>query len=347
MKGHLLLFTAYMTFNGTALCQPENDIINNNPLTADEWVPGNSATYEMHNGDNDYLHLLLPPGVLKVQYTTTASVAMRTTVYQSANIGVSEELNYYYYTGWGTIYTCTTIPGGDYYIRFEDQQNSGTYSYDIEITFDASDECEFNNFFATACPVTTDASFNAQIWGYNQHTPSWADVDIYRLDLAQPQAIAITVADAPVDIDIDLYTSTDTTTAFAHAYNGTGSISLTEELSAGVTYVRIGEHGNNATDQPPYTITFGTPIGISDPGPTSELVIVADASGDLVTVTWPLRFRASSVEVLDATGRIVSLQVSLAPSGCELDLGTSPDGVYLVMVRFSDGERAVERIVKQ
>jgi uncharacterized delta-60 repeat protein len=68
----------------------------------------------------------------------------------------------------------------------------------------------------------------------------------------------------------------------------------------------------------------------------------------IVTLQLPLQNRPSELSILDATGRLVLSQaIGNATSPVTLDLSAHEIGVYFVHVRFADGTRAVEQIVKE
>ncbi len=67
-----------------------------------------------------------------------------------------------------------------------------------------------------------------------------------------------------------------------------------------------------------------------------------------ITLQLPLQAGASRLSVLDATGRLVLAQPIANTSGpITVDLSSHESGVYFVQVRFADGTRAVERVVKE
>lgn len=117
----------------------------------------------------------------------------------------------------------------------------------------------------------------------------------------------------------------------------------TQNSAYEVTLIAIGPCGQDTLTQ----VVSVTSVGIEDhhltrftlrPNPTNGLVVLNLANG----------MQGRDITVFDATGRVV-LERSIANTSgpVTVDLGGQENGLYFVQVRFADGKRAVQRVVKE
>lgn len=88
-------------------------------------------------------------------------------------------------------------------------------------------------------------------------------------------------------------------------------------------------------------------VGISELG-MGGVLISPNPTSDMVVLSFPQNAQPKQLLLLDATGRLVLSQPIANVSGpVTMDLRGHASGVYFVQVRFADGTRAVERVVKE
>lgn len=89
-------------------------------------------------------------------------------------------------------------------------------------------------------------------------------------------------------------------------------------------------------------------VGIDAIDPSSGIRLFPNPTTGLLTFQPPQGAQVHELAVLDATGRFVLSQPIANTTGpVTMDLSGHESGVYFVQVRFADGMRAVERVVKE
>jgi hypothetical protein len=89
-------------------------------------------------------------------------------------------------------------------------------------------------------------------------------------------------------------------------------------------------------------------MGIEDVDASSGMSLFPNPTSGNFTLRLPAHAQARELYVHDATGRLVLSQPIANASGpVTVDLSGHENGLYLVQVRFADGTRAVERVVKE
>lgn len=187
----------------------------------------------------------------------------------------------------------------------------------------------------------------------------WSSVLTRTLDIdhveAAPDTPSITGDDNVQAGTEHTYTATSTDAAY-HVWElppGWTGTSTTNSITA-----TVGDEGGDFTitvvavngcgESDPATLDVHVSgVGIGEVG-KSGFSIAPNPTQERVRITFAEGTHPEQLAVLDATGRLVFLQPIANTSGpVTVDLSGHESGVYFVQVRFADGTRAVERVVKE
>lgn len=120
-------------------------------------------------------------------------------------------------------------------------------------------------------------------------------------------------------------------------------------------YIVAGRTGSNNGDVSgnhgwidAWVVKLG-PNGVGIPETTpAQFSIAPNPTNGVFAITFAQHAQASHLTLLDATGRMVLAQPIANTTGpVTIDISGHESGVYFVQVRFADGTRAVERLVKR
>ncbi len=88
-------------------------------------------------------------------------------------------------------------------------------------------------------------------------------------------------------------------------------------------------------------------VGVEEE-PKSLFTLTPNPTSSIITITMPASPSVQEMLLLDATGRTIMAKPTTSHAGyLTVDLAGQESGVYLVQLRFADGTRAVERVVKE
>lgn len=88
-------------------------------------------------------------------------------------------------------------------------------------------------------------------------------------------------------------------------------------------------------------------VGVAEE-PRPLFTLTPNPTSSIITVTLPRSPSVQELLLLDATGRTIIVQPTATHAGSlTVDLTGQESGMYLVQLRFADGTRAVERVVKE
>lgn len=255
------------------------------------------------------------------------------------------------------------LDSGWYYIRIKDdnyQVSAG--SFVVSFVMDSLDMFNFNNYFTLATPVSIGTPFTCQIYGSNLTTmdslnPQATDVDHFSFFLPEYSSVSIVASDLPLVngfyLDLDLFSEQDTLTAVASnpestCWNCPGTNALTTTLPSGTYVLRVRDNsGQIAQGVFDVAINAVSTVGMDAALQTQALRVSPNPTNGAFEVLLPGIHVAGSLLLMDATGRTIQQQrFSSGASRILLDLGNEQPGLYLIEVRFTDGTRSMQRVVR-
>lgn len=226
--------------------------------------------------------------------------------------------------------------------------------YTLTFNFDTSDECECNNTLATSCPIEVDTPLELKLYGTNITFEPDEDVDHFIFDVDCDTLRAI-VTDVPANQRVKL-------TLYDPNLTQNGSPVTASTPGADVTLQRVGlpegqyilqvSENSNTMSADAYTLMVQCSVNDVSTGPErsaqQRMSIAPNPATGFVTIKFGGQADIRHLTLLDATGRLVLSQPIANNSGpVSMDLSGHENGLYLVQVLFSDGTRAVQRVVKE
>ncbi|NUQ14093.1 MAG: T9SS type A sorting domain-containing protein [Flavobacteriales bacterium] len=131
----------------------------------------------------------------------------------------------------------------------------------------------------------------------------------------------------------------------AHAIEET---SAQHYVMAGYAWSNDGDVSGNHGGFDGWVVKLGLgEVGVVEE-PRTPFTITPNPTRSTLTITLPRGPSVPEIVLMDATGRTVMTQpTATSTASLTLDLAGQESGMYLVQLRFADGTRAVERVVKE
>lgn len=172
----------------------------------------------------------------------------------------------------GTITTEAVVPAGTYFIVIDDYNNGlSPVAFNVNVSFDVSDEGEWNNNFVTAKSVTNNISFAAKIRGVYYPEQINNDVDYYKIVFPQSSMLKVNIPSNATNLRLGIKIIGENTQDIIEgqvAATPGGAVSLEKNVASGTYYILIYDY-NNGLSPNSFTVNIGNPS--SPPPPNCTL----------------------------------------------------------------------------
>jgi hypothetical protein len=147
-----------------------------------------------YNNDIEYYKTTVPQGgVLSVNIPIHASgLRLRIRIFHENTTDlISDEIAP---SANGTVTAEAVVPTGTYYIVINDYNgNLSASAFTVNVSFDISDACEWNNNVGNACQIKPNTSFQAKIRGENFIEEYDNDIDYYKIALDRGGVLSVNI----------------------------------------------------------------------------------------------------------------------------------------------------------
>lgn len=135
---------------------------------------------------------------------------------------------------------------------------------------------------------------------------------------------------------------------YGETANAIEEVSAERYVLAGGTMSNDGDVTGNHGAVDGWVVKLGpAEVGVAEE-PRPLFTLTPNPTSSIITVTLPRSPSVQELLLLDATGRTIIVQPTATHAGSlTVDLTGQESGMYLVQLRFADGTRAVERVVKE
>jgi hypothetical protein len=239
---------------------------------------------------------------------------------------------------------------GTYYIEIEDYNNAQINSlYALDVEFDISDNCEYNNNFTKACDYTIGQLYQGKMCGIDGNLGAFdnTDSDFFVFNVATTGLYNFRLTNFPTGsrMTIGIYndmqqalssnTSGSTVNLFTHTYT---------IPRAGRYYVVLQEYNSAQYCDALYRFQIGLATPTSDISDAVNLSISPNPVSDRLN----LNYTEGSLKHLKISNLIGQVVIEKTINGNQTDVSTQPlaKGLYLLTVITRDGQQATKSFVK-
>jgi hypothetical protein len=247
--------------------------------------------------------------------------------------------------------TAANIPeGGTYYVELLDNNGAQIDNlYALDIAFDISDNCEYNNNFTKACDYTIGQSYEGKICGFDGNSSAFSsiDADFFVFNAISTGLHNFKLNNFPAGSRLRMRVFNDVQQEVADATSGL-SVSL---FTLQYTIPRGGRYfvviqDNNGVQRCDGSYKFQIDLAT----PTSDVTDNINMSISPNPVIDKLSINCSetsikSIQITNITGQVL-LQKALNDKQTDIDVSSLSKGLYLLSIETTDGRRGVQKFVK-
>lgn len=265
MKKAILLSIAALvcgdSFGQTVETEPNNSVGQANVISYPATLTNN--TIGASNDADWYVVTTTQAGVLVVNMpTNTSSFKHKIEIYDNtapASTGKIREDNSA--SAGAAINSEVIIPAGTWYIKVSNGQTVSFWninnSYNLDVSLDVSDSCEFNNLLNYARDIPLNTQVHAKIRGYNANMGFW-DEDYYKVHVPKCGVLRVLIPTNTTGISMKAALSDSTTnTLITSGTSSTGGSPIDFEIMAEPqTYIiHVTRQSGNEGSPDPYFLT--------------------------------------------------------------------------------------------
>lgn len=309
-------------------------------------------------GDNDY-YLLNPTeaGVIEVQVQSVPSNIDLDLYLYGPGQGVEEVARYLNGPqGSGFTYWLSICEPGPYYLLLNDNDNdfnaSVQYNFVVNFTpFSAVDQCECNNSFNDACPITFGQQESALVAPWFDNNPLTRDDDYYLLNTTEAGLIEVQVLNVPQDIDLDLYIygpgqGAEEVARHLNAPQGSGFTYRLSICEAGPHYLLLNDNDNDFNGNDQYTMYVDVNCdlinALNGPATDNAIQVFPNPFEGYLFIELP---GEAEVRISDLAGKALLFDRVGNAGRVKIDTKHLPAGLLILTVR-TGGKQYASKLVK-
>ena len=250
----------------------------------------------------------------------------------------------------------TILPAGWWYVKISYDGFFGTWSnapYNLNISLDTSDACEYNNSFTTACTIGQNSSTQAKIRGLYFETTTTSllsqDEDYYKVHTTALGNLTASILANLTDINFTITFSDSNYNQIGNmvtAANAGGAVTNhLNNIPAGTWYIAVTSYYKN-TNANPYTLNVNlATTGINEAGAfeVDNILIMPNPSMGKFKLSLPSEIQEPyNILITNIIGETIK-QFTTSTHKTELYLD-APNGIYF-LTASSSNHKYVAKII--
>lgn len=254
-------------------------------------------------------------------------------------------------TGVTSFAIAANIPeAGTYYVELNDYNGAQIDNlYALDVAFEISDNCEYNNNFTKACDYTIGQLYQGKICGFdgNAGTFSGIDTDFFVFNATSTGLHNFRLTNFPTGFRVRLRIFNDLQQELSDITSGTTVNQFNHAYTIpriGRYYVVINEYNGIQYCDALYRFQIGLATPTADIKDAVNFSISPNPTNDRLN----LNYTEGSLKHLKISNLMGQVLIENTVNGYQTDINTKPlaRGLYLLTVTTIDGQQATKSFVK-
>jgi Secretion system C-terminal sorting domain len=239
---------------------------------------------------------------------------------------------------------------GAYYIEIEDYNNAQINSlYALDVVFDISDNCEYNNNFTKACDYTIGQLYQGKMCGIDGNLGTFdnTDSDFFVFNVGTTGLYNFRLTGFPTGsrMSVRIFNETQQELSGSTSNNNVNQFNHAYTIPrAGRYYVVLQEYNGAQYCDALYRFQIGLATPTADIKDAVNFSISPNPANDRLN----LNYTEGSLKRLKISNLMGQVLVENAVNGSQTDVSTQAlaKGLYLLTVTTADGQQATKSFVK-
>jgi hypothetical protein len=238
---------------------------------------------------------------------------------------------------------------GTYYIEIEDYNNAQINTlYALDVNFDISETCEYNNNFTKACDYTLGQIYQGKICGFDGNTGAYDNTDsdflVFNVTSAGTHNFRLNNIPTGSRMQIQIFNDVQQLKSSAVSPTNSTLFNHSYSLTTGRYYIALQDYNGNQFCNAFYKFQIGLATSTNDirnelyfnlsPNPVNNQLKLSNTEGAFQTL-----------KITNLTGQTL-LKKEVFDKQTDIDVSMLAKGLYLLTIETTDGRRGVQKFVK-